>query len=449
MISVFVVCVATSNAMANVKLNQLIKDYEATLKFSGIVYVSQDNTEIYTQATGYANQEKKIPNSLKTRFDIGSIQKDFTAVLTLQAVDKGLIKLDDTLSKFSIEFTDYQAKLITIEDLLRHRSGFADVFTAEYRANPTKFRTIAEKLELLKNRPLLFKPNSERKYSNYGYIVLGAILEEVYKTDYWTLFGQHIDKDADNSTEQKSNKYLSNNTASPYHLRYDNKTVYVPLIQREHPSPDGGGKMRVEELHSFYNALFINKKLLKPDSLNFFKSLQQSPKEWLAFGGGKGVSTAVEVDFEKNMIVIVLANVDRLQAEQLSYQIRKVLDNEQYQAPKIPPQLFAYQFFIENDEMQFQNNFKKSYSQKGYSTFIGRVITDLARELIADHKPELAFPLLKFLTIEYPDIPDVHDGLAFGYYSLGKIKEAQQAFSTARKLKTDYKSHFNPNNYER
>ncbi len=437
---------ATAKAESQTGFTDLIAQYKQHYGFSGAVLVLKNGKPIFTKAQGYADDVKLQEVTLLTGFDIGSIQKDLTAILVLQAYDKGLLDLDDTLDKFSLGFTDPKSKKITIIQLLEHRSGFADIFTAEYRNNPSQYTNIAEKLQILRRQPLLFEPGSERKYSNYGYIVLGAVLEKVTQQNYWELL--------ENNVLQPSRTLLvtrqsgQGSMALPYHLNYEGKRLLVDPNRLEHKTPDGGGVLTVYELYAVYQQLFNQKKLLSDNSLQIFKTLQKDQGQWLAFGGGVGLSTAVELDFANDIWVFVLANTDRLVAEELSSRIRSLVVSGQYARVLLPATLFAYQQYQKLGEKLFGTQFEAIYKKAGYQTFLGKTITDLARELIAAGKAENSIYFFRYLTEKYPEHAEVYDGLAHGYFSAGYYEDAKAVFAKAKALKKDYNSQFHTANYE-
>ena len=295
---------ATAKTESQTGLADLIVQYKQHYGFSGVVLVLKDGKPIFTEAQGYTDDVKLQEVTLLTRFDIGSIQKDLTAILVLQAYDKGLLNPEDTLDKFSLGFTDPRAMNITIRQLLEHRSGFADIFTAEYRSNPSIYNSIAKKLEILINEPLIFAPGSDRKYSNYGYVVLGAILEKITKLNYWELLEKNVLKPS--RAELIAEQLGHDTVALPYHFNYEGKRSPIDPTRLEFKSPGGGGEMTVFELYAVYHQLFNQKKLLSDSGLQTFKMLQKNQKQWLAFGGGLGVSTAVEIDFTKDVWIFVL-----------------------------------------------------------------------------------------------------------------------------------------------
>lgn len=277
-----------------------------------------------------------------------------------------------------------------------------------------------------------------------GYVLLGAILEKAYNKDYWALVELEI-------MSKVRDKHLKNGSAPKvmaelYHYSYDGQQVLVDDAQREHKSPAGGGFYSASELVLFYQQLF-NGKLLSKSSLAVFKSLQKDNSQWLAFGGGKGVSTAVEINFLNGIWVCVLANTDGLVAEEISARIMGLMNEGEIELPRVPPTTFAYKLYQQIGKKRFNEEFKPRYKAAGYNTFIGRVLTDLGRNLISAGKPEESIFFFEYLTENFPEVPEVYDGLALGYFSSGYHKDALNAFQKSVAMKPDYQSLFHPTNY--
>lgn len=425
-------------------IQTLVKQYEELGWFSGNVLVFKKDNKIFESSVGYANLNEGVKNQADTLFDIGSIQKNLTAVLVLQAVDEGLISLDEPLVKYVSGLPSDISNKVKVIHLLRHTSGIPDIFNAEYRKNFRLYDTIAKKMSLVNDSNLLFEPGSDRRYSNLGYIILGAILEQAYNKDYWTLVELMIMSKVRNTSLQDPLKPKV--MAELYHYNYKGQQILVDEDQREHKSPDGGGFYSATDLMMFYQQLF-NGKLLSQSSLTFFKSLQKDNSQWVAFGGGKGVSTAVEINFASGIWVCVLANTDGLVAEEISLRLMSLMHGDDIEVPRIPPSTFAYKLYEQIGKEKFKEEFKRRYKAEGYNTFIGRVLTDLGRNLISAGEPEESIFFFEYLTENFPEVPEVYDGLALGYFSSGYHKKALKVFQKSVALKPGYQSHFNPTNY--
>ena len=176
------------------KADEIANAYHQMGWFSGSILLAQNGKVFHNKAYGFSNRGSKLKNTKDTRYNLGSIAKNFTAVLLLQQVEKGVLGLDDKLARFSLGFPKQVADKITLRHLLTHRSGFNDIFTAAYRDNPLAFDTLDKKLLLLRDAPLRFEPGSDYHYSNYGYIVLGKVLEKVTGKGFEMLLKEHIFK---------------------------------------------------------------------------------------------------------------------------------------------------------------------------------------------------------------------------------------------------------------
>ena len=100
-----------------------MRSHAAAGNFSGSLLVARDGHVLYEHAFGYANLEWKIPNDLHTKFEIGSMTKQFTALLVLQFVNEGRIRLDGHVSDYLPYYRKDTGNRVTIRQLLSHTSG--------------------------------------------------------------------------------------------------------------------------------------------------------------------------------------------------------------------------------------------------------------------------------------------------------------------------------------
>jgi D-alanyl-D-alanine carboxypeptidase len=148
-------------------------------EFSGAVLIAKHGMPIFAQAYGFADRERKIPNTLDTRFRIGSMNKMFTAVATLQLVQAGTLALRDTLGSILAAYPNHDvASKVTVHHLLTHTGGTGDFFGPEFDAHRLELRTLQDYVARFGSRGLKFEPGSRWDYSNYGFILLGAIIEQ-------------------------------------------------------------------------------------------------------------------------------------------------------------------------------------------------------------------------------------------------------------------------------
>jgi CubicO group peptidase (beta-lactamase class C family) len=165
--------------------------------FSGVVLLARvggDESPFFLHAYGQADKNLGVPVRPDTRFNLGSVTKVFTAVAVLQLAEQGRLSLDDPLAKYLSDVPDAEsAKGITIRQLLTHTSGLGDHVNAMAR-DPFKarFRTIGPMLELVRGVPPLFEPGARWRYSNSGFLVLGAVIERASGEDYYGYVRRHV-----------------------------------------------------------------------------------------------------------------------------------------------------------------------------------------------------------------------------------------------------------------
>jgi D-alanyl-D-alanine carboxypeptidase len=162
------------------KLDQFFDRLAEKNKAMGSLTIAKDGKVLYTRAIGYSqiNGAEKKPLTAENRFRIGSITKMFTAVMILQLVEEGQLKLSDTLDKFFPQVPN--ARKITIAQILAHRSGIP----TSRPSSKTDAVTRDELLAIISKGSPEFEPDTKHSYSNSGYFVLGLIVEKLTSKSY-------------------------------------------------------------------------------------------------------------------------------------------------------------------------------------------------------------------------------------------------------------------------
>lgn len=424
---------------------KIASKYHEMGRFSGSLLLAKDGQVFFDTSFGYEDKNKKRDNSIDTKFALGSIAKNYTKVLILQQLALGKLSLDDTIANYELGFPTEISSKVTIQDLLNHRSGFADIFTAEYRENQLAFDTLEKKLQLLLGEPLLFEPDTDYRYSNYGYIVLGVILERITKQSFEDVLKKNIFErlDLKDTSFKVDNKAKHQSTR--YGYLYDGSLAEVGVT--EHASSDGGIESTVTDVHKFYRALFYGSSLLDRSNPIVNEAFNMSGEHWMAFGGGTGVSAAVEINLIDGFEIIVLANTDKLVAEYISGRIHSFIKTGSYEEIRPLEINYAYGFYKTNGKEDFYKNFQNAYKAKGYTQFIGRTINELGMQLLKDSSWNEALDVFGYLVSIFPDAPQVYDSLAFAYLSMDEPKKAQVTFQKALKINSDFNSDYVSNNY--
>jgi CubicO group peptidase (beta-lactamase class C family) len=253
---------------------------EKQQNFSGGALIVRNGETILNKSYGFADREQKIVNSTQTKFRIGSITKQFTAlaILLLQAQDR--LNVQDSICT---QLSDCPAawQPITIHHLLTHTSGIP-VYVAmsdfdRLKATPT---TPLEIIARFKDEPLDFQPGERWGYSSSGYVLLSQIIEQVSGSSYEDFIQEYILTALGmNDTDFEQNP---DNLAVGYLGRTNTK---ADLIDISNAYANGSLSSTAEDLYRWGQALYsgqlVQQELLE---LMFAKHVEISPGEYYGYG---------------------------------------------------------------------------------------------------------------------------------------------------------------------
>ena len=157
--------------------------------FTGSVLVAKKGRIVYQRHVGFADLEHHVLIDSDTKFELASITKVFTAVLILQLVEKGKLKLDAKVSDYIPAFTRKDSGDITIHHLLSHTSGIEDFVGLNC---PFSDWTEKEFFAGLQQTPVHFTPGARFEYASSTYILLRLIIEHVTGQTYERNLQEHI-----------------------------------------------------------------------------------------------------------------------------------------------------------------------------------------------------------------------------------------------------------------
>jgi CubicO group peptidase (beta-lactamase class C family) len=121
------------------------------------------------------------------------MNKMFTAVATLQLVEAGKLSLDDTVGKHLPNYPNKDvANKVRVRHLLSHTGGTGDIFGPEFTKNRQTLRTHSDYVKLYGERGLAHEPGAGHRYSNYGYVLLGVLIEKVSGVSYYEYVRRNI-----------------------------------------------------------------------------------------------------------------------------------------------------------------------------------------------------------------------------------------------------------------
>jgi D-alanyl-D-alanine carboxypeptidase len=308
-------------------------------KFSGDVLVARRGKIAFEKAYGLADRDKHASNTLNTQFRIGSMNKMFTATAILQLVGEGKVELAAPVGKYLPDYPnrDVAAK-VTIRHLLTHTGGTGDIFTPEYDKHRLEVRELADYIKLYGSRGLEFEPGSKWSYSNYGFILLGVVIERVSGVSYYDYVRKHIFEPAGMHATDSLLETDSVPNRSVGYMRRNGAWVPNTDTLPWRGSSAGGGYSTVGDLFRFAQALSSGK-LVKPELFAQMTSKQASapqmpPGEGYGFGmgvseepqgkrfghggGAPGMNGELQIYPRSGTVIVVLANLDPPAATRLS-----------------------------------------------------------------------------------------------------------------------------------
>ena len=281
--------------------------------FSGVTLVAKNGVPVFFTAYGFADREKKIANTIRTRFNIGSINKTFTQAAIRQLVQAGKLSLTDTLGTFFPEYPQTGSRSATVQQLLEHRGGLSDFFGPEFSKAPkSQFASNADYFAFVSSRPPLFNPGERNQYCNGCYIALGAIVEKVSGMPYEKYVAENIFARA----EMTSTGYPRSDRPEPdIAIGYTRRTgaqglkastpqglVSNVTLHGVTGSAAGGGYSTALDLLTYVKAIRAGK----------FPGAEQNMG---IAGGAPGINAIVEAQGE--WVVIVLTNFDPPTGQQI------------------------------------------------------------------------------------------------------------------------------------
>ncbi len=304
-------------------------------QFSGAVLIAQEGESIFKAGYGLANRSSDTPNQVDTKFNLGSMNKMFTAIAILQLVEQGKLSVDDKIIEHLPDYANQEAaNKVTIHHLLTHTSGMGDVFTDEYDRMPKDgFRTPEDWLPLFVDAPLQFEPGTQFLYSNAGYVVLGLIIESVTGQSYYDYVMENVYEPSGmlNTDSYEKDKDVPNLAIGYTTQGYEGNQLRDPISNTDRlPArgfPAGGGYSTVEDLLKFSNAL-LSHQLLGPESTDLLLTGKVKLREGLQYaygffdrivgeqrvvghsGGFAGICDFMDIYLDLGYAVIVLSNTD-------------------------------------------------------------------------------------------------------------------------------------------
>jgi CubicO group peptidase (beta-lactamase class C family) len=295
--------------------------------FSGTVLIAMGEEVIFSHACGEASKRFHAPNDLETKFNLGSMNKMFTSTAIMKLVERGLVSVDDPISKhvdeswLPKEVTDR----ITVHHLLTHTSGLGSYFNDTYwRSSRALYRTLDDYKPLIRDERPAFEPGTDYRYSNTGMFLLGVVIESATDQSYFDYVREHIyqpagmdHSDSDEMDYPVENLAIGYDHAPTSPWQYENN-LYKHVIKG---GPAGGGFSTVGDLHRFALGLLSGALVSQESRARMWKDhvgegygygfgIQEGPNGKVVghSGGFAGINANLDIMLDRGYIVAVMSN---------------------------------------------------------------------------------------------------------------------------------------------
>lgn len=455
LLAMSVLFISTISLAANkaTEIDSFIQGFHELKQFNGNVLVAKHGEVIFEKSYGYANFEWDIKNTSQTKFRIGSITKQFTALLILQLVQQNKIQLDAPLSTYLPGYRKDIGDKITIRQILNHTSGLsnythAKAFRDDYSRNPY---SVDEFITLLCSDDLLFEPGTQFRYSNSGYFILGAVIEKVTQQTYQDVLQQNIFTPLNmHNSGYDSHEKLLKQRASGYNNNLDGYTK-ADYLDMSIPYAAGSLYSTARDLVKWDQALYTNKLINEELKKQMYTVTQQrnyafgwevnqlsgykygKPLTQVQHGGGiDGFNAFISRILEDQLLIVILNNTGGAPLTPMTKGLTNIVYGKSYEVATENVDSMLFQA-IKSDGISELN---KKYAELVSSgdTPRERSINYFGYELLEMKMIKEAIAVFKLNVQTNPDSANAHDSLAEAYLADGNIAKSLEFYRQTLEL---------------
>ncbi len=313
-----------------VAIEPYLAELTKTDQFAGTVLVARDGKPFFEKAYGLADRSYGVPNTVQTRYNIGSINKHFTRIALARLMSEGKVSPADTLGKHLPDYPNPAARDATIQQLVDMEVGVADFFGPDFaREGKQKFRTNRDYYDWVAPRALLFAPGKGKEYCNGCYIVLGEVVARVSGTPYEKYVEEHVFRRGGLQTAAfLFSDAIVPNVANGYTRRDPDLPMHSNVLMRGvGPCAAGGAYATARDLLALEEGI-RTAKLMDPERTAWFYGADKPfagrvSRETQYGGGAPGINVSVKGG--ATWTVVVMTNLDPPAASDLGAAIYQAL----------------------------------------------------------------------------------------------------------------------------
>lgn len=426
------------------KIDEFMKLYNEYAQFNGSVLVAENGKVIFKKGLGLANMEWEVPNQPDTKHRLGSVTKQFTAMLILQLVEEGKLDLNVPITTYLPDYPKETGDVITIHNLLTHTSGIPNFTSFPNYQKDLSINTYSPEalIKIFSDSSLQFKPGENFSYSNSGYLVLGAIIEKVTGKSYEQILHENILNPLNmNNTGYDHHETILKNRASGYENKYRN----ADYIDMSVPYSAGALYSTVEDLYlwdqALYNEILLSSKtrdlLFKPYikirggsyGYGWFvgkKPIGNTGDSVIVMshsGGINGFNTSIQrIPSDKHLIVL-LNNTGGAALGEINTAIMSILYGTPYEMPKQSVAFSLLDVIMKNGLTSGLQHFEMIKNSENYSLKEDE-LNSVGYILLNADKVTEAIEVFKLNVEAFPKSGNVYDSLGEAYLVDGNEKLA-------------------------
>ncbi|WP_324025293.1 serine hydrolase [Maribacter sp. BPC-D8] len=418
------------------QIDELLKEYLAYTKFNGSALVAKDGKVIFKKGYGMANMEWDIPNSPNTKHRLGSVTKQFTAMLILQLAAEGKLDLQAPITTYLPEYSKENGDKITSHHLLTHTSGIPN-----YTAFPDFFKNVSrnpytpeEFTETFQDMELEFMPGEMFNYSNSGYFLLGVLIEKLSGKTYEEMLDEKIFSPI-GMKESGFDHYsdILKNRATGYE-NSGNGFINSPYLDMSIPYAAGSIYSTVEDLYLWDQALYTNKLLSQKYMDMYFKPHIPAfgsfhyAYGWMVgnealgnttdsiavitHGGGiNGFNTQISRQLSDKSLIVLLNNTGGAPLGKITQSILGIINDKSYDLPKTPLASKLLEVIETKGIDAGVAYFKKNKDNNDFDVNENEM-NQTGYQLLGSDKTKEAIQVFKLIVETYPKSPNAYDSYA-------------------------------------
>lgn len=398
-------------------IDSLMKTSYSRGLFNGNILISKNHKIIYQNEFGYSDGSKAKALNRNSIFNIGSIGKEFNAVAIMILKEKGLLNLDDNISKFELQLPEWSTK-ITVRHLLKYTSGLPKI-------NWNSVKNDEDIYADLKNiKHLNFEPGSDYLYSNNNIFLQRRIVEK--------LSGMSFNDFIQKNILISSNMLDAVLDATPKNTEsvaaFNNDMINDRFMDIEF---SGWVYPTANDMYNWIISLHSGKIISKESLMLLFDSYSKNSESAL----GKGIfenkellfhqhhgasfnyESFIHYNIKEDLSIILMTNNKNFKLREIAESIENISNGSPFSIPQKSIYLTIRQKCYDNinEGIELYKSLKKNYSDT-YNFSNENELNQLGYNLIEKSQIEGAIKIFKLNILEFPNSANVYDSMGEAYY---------------------------------